>query len=696
MALDRPFYHIIADKLWPGNTPNEKKQLFELLAVMTIILATVLVHFAISLLQPKTVQCLLCNASMALVSFLALFCLFRNKPNCTLYTFFTIPLFIYAYYISDFYRHPPLNETIYQSLGWLTAGALILFYFSESDSKIIFYAILSFFTLLFQLLKANMLMGLSAFFNWSVIHPVIIFLLVITGIFLLRSRHKKTIEELAEKLNNTRQGISKVIQNTGFAIAQIKANRDEQGNVEGLWIEKVNIAFESMFKKSLHEVKNQEANYVFDLVFMDDHFDLNSTLLFKEKRNREFHSRKLDMWFKIHVLKPEYNKFFLVFEDITKARKKTAELESSKKRYKVLLEAIPDIFFVIGKDGTYEDFVIKESDLFKVEDTNIIGSTIYDVGFPGNLSEKIATCIQSCLKNNSIETIEYSLNTPNGTYLFEMRLAKLNARSVISVARDITRRKNAEFHLEKAKKKAEESNRLKSAFLANLSHEIRTPLNIITNFTRMLAEEDLDSSDKLEISDAISQNGTQLLNMIDNTIHLSKIETDAVEVENHFCKVNNLLRGIYNRCKPLLPDTRDVKLILDTDVPNPAFGFITDSRLLSETILILVDNAIKYTQKGKIHMGYEMLRNEKVKFVVSDTGIGIPKEETEHIFSRFYRVKNDINERTSGSGLGLPIARHYAQLLGGELHLETSKDNGSAFWFTLPFKEGKGYLRVVS
>jgi PAS domain-containing protein len=140
-----------------------------------------------------------------------------------------------------------------------------------------------------------------------------------------------------------------------------------------------------------------------------DHFDLNKLLLFDNKSIREFHAVKLELWFKIHVLKPGLNTYFLILEDITKAKKKLEELENSKRRYKVLLEAIPDMFFVIGKDGTYEDFVIKENDLFKVEDANIIGSTIYDVGFPENMAEKIMSCIQNSLRNNSIETIEYSL-----------------------------------------------------------------------------------------------------------------------------------------------------------------------------------------------------------------------------------------------------------------------------------------------
>ena len=396
------------------------------------------------------------------------------------------------------------------------------------------------------------------------------------------------------------------------------------------------------------------------------------------------------------VVRPEFNKFFLIFEDITAIKHKIAELEASKRRYKVLLEAIPDIFFVIDKEGTYEDFVIKESDLFKIDDVNIIGNNIYDVGFPDNMADKIYECIQTCLKKNTIETIEYSLNTHNGTFMFEMRLARLNAHSVISVARDITKRKTAEFNLEKALKKAQESDRLKSAFLANLSHEVRTPVNIITNYTQMLAEPDNERHERQELMDTITQNGQQLMNMIENTVHLSKIETGTVEVSFGFCKVNNLLREIYNRFMPQIPDSKPIRLKTELDVPNPVFGFVTDERLLREALMILVDNAIKYTQKGEVVFGYKMIRNESVQFVVSDTGIGIPEDETENIFSRFYRIKNQVNETTSGSGIGLSIAQNYIKILGGELELESKPGVGSKFRFVLPFKEGQGFLRVVS
>ena len=277
-----------------------------------------------------------------------------------------------------------------------------------------------------------------------------------------------------------------------------------------------------------------------------------------------------------------------------------------------------------------------------------------------------------------------------------MRLAKLSSSSVISIARDITKRKTAEFNLEKALVKAEESDRLKSAFLANLSHEIRTPMNVITNFSRILAETDLNYEDKLEITEGIIQNGKQLLNMIDNTIHLSKIETHSVEVNKRFCQINELLRDIYNRFFPHIPDSKNIELNLQLNVHNKEFGFITDQKLLSEALIILVDNALKYTLNGEITISYEMIRNELVKFSVSDTGIGIPENEHENIFSRFYRLNNSINDSTSGSGLGLSIAQHYINMLGGKLEFDSTPNIGTKFYFTLPFAEGKGFMTLVS
>ena len=639
--------------------------------------------------------CIFSHAVLVLAGFFALGCLVNRKINCVLNTTFLLPLLIYFCNGSEFSVQAGISGSVYYSVGWLLTGAFFLFYFSDSKIKIIFYAILSASAISFQLLRLNQPDHLLDGYTPLLAHPLVVFILFIAGGMLLRYKHDKQAEQLQGKLKGTRESVSSLIRDAVIPVAEIKVSRDAYGNETSLIISRVNPAFESVFKIQLHEVRDQEAGYLFGLVLKEP-FDLQKFLQSESGKSREFFARKLDLWLKIHVLKSDYSTYYVLLENITKEKSKLTELENSKKRYKVLLEAIPDMFFVIGRDGTYEDFVIKESDLYKIEEANIVGRTLFDVGFPAPMAEKILACIHSCIRYNSLETIEYSLNTPNGTYLYEMRLAKLTSNSVISVARDITRRKNAEFNLEKARKKAEESDRLKSAFLANLSHEIRTPLNIITNFTRILAEGKPSSFDRSELVNAILQNGTQLLNMIDNTIHLSKIETDTVEVNMDFCHINTLIRDIFVKYKSRIDEDQQVSIKMNLDVPHSSFGFVTDRRLLQEVLQILADNAVKYTLKGEIQMGYEMVRNEAVKFSVTDSGIGIPEEEQELIFSRFYRVKNSINEMTSGSGLGLSIAQHYIRMLGGELQLKSLPGKGTAFSFTIPFKSGEGYLKVVS
>lgn len=685
----------MSDRFWAALPEARQRQLFHLLMIWSFIGGIFLAILISHLFRPEASICLICDSLFLAVSILSVVCVLNGKNTCAINMIFLIPVFIYGYYISDFSVHLPPVETVHFSTWWLIAGLVFLYFFSNNDSKILLYFLVSLITIGGHLFFADHLADSFSYYTPVVTNPFFVFLAFFLPTFYLRKKFNHVTDLLKDTLQRQSVSLNRVIQNSPFLISRLTAERDEGGNVVKLTIDKVNNVFESTFKLNLHEVQGQDAEYVFNLVFKGK-LDVNKTVLFSRKGPSEIHSPQIDSWFKIHIINPSYNLYYLIFEDITKVKKKMAELEANKRRYKVLLEAIPDIFFVIDKDGVYEDFVIKESDRFKVEDANIIGSSIFNTGFPENLANKAYSCIQNCIRTNSIESIEYSLNTPNGTFLFEMRLAKLNAHSVISVARDITKRKTAEFKLEKALKRAEESDRLKSAFLSNLSHEIRTPMNIITNFTRMLSDAEMEQDDRLELTDAITENGKQLLNMIDNTIHLSKIETEAIEVKHSFCKINTLLRDVYNQFAPHVPDSKDLRLSINLDVHNPEFGFSTDNQLLKEALTILLDNAVKYTQKGTVTLGYEMIRNEYIKFTVSDTGIGIPKDEFENIFSRFYRVANPVNQSTSGSGIGLPIAQHYIALLGGELEFDSTLNQGSRFWFSIPFTEGRGYMKIVS
>ncbi len=694
--LTTRLFTILSDKFWFDHSAQDKKKLIHLLVVWGVVEISALAMLIYNAVFSIEESCLICNILLVAMATLPIVCAINGRIHCAVNSVFILPLVLYAFFFSDFNQNLPISDTIYTTVFWLHVGMIFLLYYSETNLKIRMYFLLGIITVGYQMLKSDLLLNSFSYYKPIIANPLILFAGFFLLGYLMRIYYLSIIKNQQKKIDEINQGINKVMQDSGFYIARLRAERDEAGNIADLIIEKVNNSFESTFKINLYEVQEQKASYIFDLIFKS-RFDINKFIFLevKNKRVTEFHAVALERWFNVHLLQPDYNKFYVIFEDITKVKNKIAELEESKRRYKVLLEAIPDIFFVIDKDGTYEDFVIKESDLFKIEDANIIGSTIFEVGFPENMAEKIYSCIQTSIKTNSIETIEYQMNTPNGTFLFEMRLAKLNSHSVISIARDITKRKTAEIKLEKALIRAEESDRLKSAFLSNLSHEIRTPMNIITNFSRFLAETDLGDNEKMELSEAIAINGKQLMNMIDNTIHLSKIETQTVEIVQKFCNVNSVLRDIYNKYLILIPDSKNIRLNLKIDVPNKDFGFETDPYIFGEIMSLLVDNAVKYTLKGEINIAYEMILNEWVKFTVSDTGIGIPEDEFKNIFRRFYRVKNGINDSTSGSGLGLSIVQHYVALLGGELEFESKPGKGSKFWFSLPFKNGKGYLSLV-
>ncbi len=682
------------EKRWKSVSNAEKENLYRLLTVWAILGIVALAFFVYNIFSYGSNFCIICNIALLITIIVAILCVWNGKTNCSTSIVFAFPIILYSFFISNFNFHLPYIDTIYYTTIWLLPGLLILMLFSETTVKILFYTLISFLTIGLQLKKADHLLDAFIYFKPLILNPFVLFLTIMGMLALFRWNFLKIIVKQQEIIDITTNSIVKVIRDMPFMVARLRAERDEEGNLAQLYFDTVNNRFESAFHINLYEVKDQKADYIFNLIFKQK-FDLNRYILNLSKKTTEFHATKLNKWFKILVIQPNITQYFIVFEDITQTKLELAELEDKQHRYKVLLEAIPDIFFVIDKDGIFEDFVVKESHLFKISDANITGSSIFDVGFPPNMAGKIHECIQLAIKHDSIETIEYQLNTPNGTFLFEMRLAKLSNFAVIAIARDITKRKTAEFKLEKALVKAKESDRLKSAFLSNLSHEIRTPLNVITNLTQILAESDLTEFEKLEFSDAIMQNGKQLMNMIDNTVHLSKIETQSVVVEHQFCAVNQMLRNVYNKYLVLLPDARIVKLNLKLSVPNSEFGFETDPALLSEILSILVDNAIKYTEKGEVSLGYEMFYNEKIIFYVSDTGIGIPKDEYEHIFTRFYRIQNPVNEKTSGSGTGLSIAQHYVSLLGGKLEFESEEKTGTRFWFSLAFSKGKGYLSIA-
>jgi signal transduction histidine kinase/CheY-like chemotaxis protein len=245
------------------------------------------------------------------------------------------------------------------------------------------------------------------------------------------------------------------------------------------------------------------------------------------------------------------------------------------------------------------------------------------------------------------------------------------------VKRQMTRLKNA-------KEKAEESNRLKSAFLANMSHEIRTPMNGILGFAELLREPCLTSEEQEEYVKIIEKSGKRMLNIINDIIDISKIESGQMSLDIKKVNVNEQMETIYQFFLPEA-ENKGLELFCDKRLFDDTLCINTDYDKFYSILSNLIKNAIKYSNEGFVEFGCAK-KGAYLEVFVKDTGIGIPKERQNAVFERF--VQADISDKMArqGAGLGLSISKAYVEMLGGNIWLESEEGQGTTFYFSIPFK----------
>ncbi|GAF04313.1 PAS domain S-box protein [Saccharicrinis fermentans] len=351
-----------------------------------------------------------------------------------------------------------------------------------------------------------------------------------------------------------------------------------------------------------------------------------------------------------------------------------------------LMSAIPDMMFVFDRNGKITDYQSNdEAELFKK--ANIFIHKNVNQVLPPDIAQLTLDKIAIVLHNKNIETYKYELQFKNTVQIFESRMVYLDEEHTLAIVRNITTKELAEKELITAKEKAEESDRLKSSFLANMSHEIRTPMNGIIGFSELLSSKTINPAEREYYTSVIIKSGHQLLDIINDVLEISKIETGQIQVNNSVVHVFDVLQTMFSFFNKKALEN-DIHLRVDIPEDEEKVLVVTDESKLKQILSNLISNAVKFTKGGTICIGYS-ITDRFIEFFVEDNGIGIAKQEQKKIFERFSQANPQIMRQHGGTGLGLSISQSLVEILGGSIGLDSVPGKGSKFSFTIPYKQPK-------
>lgn len=354
--------------------------------------------------------------------------------------------------------------------------------------------------------------------------------------------------------------------------------------------------------------------------------------------------------------------------------------EENQAKTKGILSAIPDMMFVFDSSGKIIDFHAHSKKDLYITPNIFINKWIREV-LPSHVADLTMQKIITVLSTKKAVQYEYNLEINGVQQDFESRMVFLNENKTLAIVRNITDAKNAEKELIHSKIKAEESDRLKSAFLANMSHEIRTPMNAIIGFAQLINMPDILENERKHYSSIILKSGQHLLNIINDVLEISKIETNQTKIHIDKIDLNEFLRELYELFNiTFFAGRNDLNLTTPSIKP---FYIHSDSQKLHQIMSNLLSNASKFCNNKKVIFGYKPFA-DKVEIFVEDNGIGIPKEEQQKIFERFIQASSNEKCKSGGTGLGLSISKSLIELMNGTISLISDPGKGSKFTITLP------------
>lgn len=377
---------------------------------------------------------------------------------------------------------------------------------------------------------------------------------------------------------------------------------------------------------------------------------------------------------------------------IHRTRKADAILGRSEERFRQLRSITNALPALVAQLDHNERFLFANdafSDWFGYKTEGVIGKTFYDVLGPDRYAEN-ELYIKAALRG---EQVTYERESSNGritailnvTFVPEFDDQQTVNRFTV-LATDITKHKEIQEELKKAKEDAEVANSTKSAFLANMSHEIRTPLGVIIGYSELLIDDAMSASERIDSFEVIKRNGRLLSNIINDILDLSKVEAGKLEFEKIDVSFDEILKELTSILS-LEASAKGIELKVTAEGAIP-YQIKTDPLRLRQILLNIVGNAIKFTKRGSVTVKVKILPIDggaaKLAFVVTDTGEGIKPEQVDRLFTPFTQADASTTRKFGGTGLGLVLSRKLANALGGDVVLtETSPGKGSTFTITI-------------
>ena len=375
-------------------------------------------------------------------------------------------------------------------------------------------------------------------------------------------------------------------------------------------------------------------------------------------------------------------------KQLNKFKQAEIELQTNRKLLQTIINNALDNIYIKDIKGKY--LLINEATEKAIGKSSsmVVGKDDFFI-HPEEEAKMIVEMDQKVINGGVPITYEESLSLADGQiHIFHTIKCPMfddygQPSGLFGIARDITERKQMEFNLMKAKEKAEESDRLKTAFLHNISHEIRTPMNAIIGFSEFLKDPDISIEKRDNYTDIISKSSDQLLSIITDIVSIATLEAKQERINKCTINLNKALKTLQVQFEQKAK-TKNLSLGLYCELNDDNAMIQADKTKLLQILSNLINNAIKFTKKGFVNFGYK-ISGSYLEFKIEDSGIGIPVDMQESIFERFRQAETTISDVYGGTGLGLSISKGYVELLGGKIWLKSKENEGSVFYFTIPY-----------